>query len=84
MNEDILNSMKDYCIEIVDTMREEFGENGNYSELLQNGYALSEELASVTVIKNSSFVEYMELFDECVTVILDNFLIATGKKLGIF
>lgn len=83
MNEDILNSMKDYCIEVVDQIKEDYGEGEKYTDLLAEGYALANDLANLPVFSNISFCGYMELFDYPITMLLNNFLYRKVKELGI-
>lgn len=83
MNEDILNSMKDYCIELVDQIKEDYGENRKCADLLAEGYALANDLANLPVFKNISFCGYMELFDYAITILINNFMYRKVKELGI-
>lgn len=83
MNEDILNSMKDYCIELVDQIKEDYGENEKCSDLLAEGYALANDLAKLPVFRNISFYGYLKLFDYAITMLLNNFLYRKAKELGI-
>lgn len=83
MNEDILNSMKDYCIEVVDQIKEDYGENEKCSDLLAEGYALANDLANLPVFRNVSFYGYLKLFDYSITMLLNNFLYRKAKELGI-
>lgn len=83
MNEDILNSMKDYCIELVDQIKEDYGENEKCSDLLAEGYALANDLANLPVIRNVSFYGYRKLFDYSITMLLNNFLYRKAREFGI-
>lgn len=83
MNEDILNSMKDYCIELVDQIKEDYGENEKCADLLAEGYALANDLAKLPVFRNISFYGYLKLFDYSITMLLNNFLYRKAKELGI-
>ena len=83
MNEDILNSMKDYCIDYVDRIREAYGESEKYKDLLAEGYALVNDLVNLPAIRNVSFDGYMWLFDFSVTSLLRNFLFYKAREFKI-
>ena len=83
MNEDILNCMKNYCIEVVDQLREDCGESEKYGGLLAEGYALANDLANLPAIRSISFYGYMELFDYATTIMLNNFLYHKAKEFKI-
>lgn len=83
MNEDILNCLKDYCIEFVDKMKEAYGESEKYKDLLAEGYALVNDLANLPAIRNVSFDGYMKLFDSASTLLLKNFLFHKAKEFKI-
>ena len=83
MNENVLNCLKDYCIEIVERIKEAYGENEKYKDLLKEGYSFANDLASLPVFANISFSGYMQLFEDATTFLLGNFLFHKARVFGI-
>ena len=84
MNEDILNCLKDYCIGIVERIKEECGENEKYKDLLEVGYSFANDLANLPVFCNISFFGYMRLFEDATILLINNFLFHKAREFGIF
>ena len=84
MNEDILNRLKDYCVDVVKRTKEACGENEKYKDLLEEGYSFANDLVNLPVFGNISFSGYMQLFDYATTLLISNFLFHKGKEFGIF
>lgn len=83
MNEDILNSLKDYCIKVVERIKEEYGENEKYKDLLEVGYSFANDLAGLPVFANISFSGYVQLFGGSVTSLISRFMLHKAREFGI-
>lgn len=84
MNEDILNRLKDHCIKVIWGIKEAYGENEKYKDLLKEGYSFANDLASLPVFANISFSGYMQLFDVGTTSLISNFMFRKARVFGFY